>query len=146
MLPVGPAPARHTDARTFSALPEVNNDRCAGLFPVFVSFMLFMVETESESGSRAVAIVGVRCFFTMKSMKSMKKSLDGLDYKRAFPVVVVACRAGGGPGQYRHGHGSQNAAGPDQPGQFLAVRNPSEYHCGSGGSNTRGTALLGGVS
>ena len=57
--------------------------------PVFVSFMFFMVETESESHRRAVTIVGVRCFFTMKGMKSMKKSPDGPDYKRHHPVVVV---------------------------------------------------------
>ena len=75
--------------RPLLCFARVNKDRCAGLFPVFVSFMLFMVETESESGSRAVAIVGVRCFFTMKSMKSMKGNPDGLDYKRGFHFVVL---------------------------------------------------------
>ena len=43
----------------------------------------------AKSHRRAVAIVGVRCFFTMKSMKSMKRSPDGLDYKRGFHFVVL---------------------------------------------------------
>ena len=55
--------------------------------------MLFMVVTESESHLRTVAIVGVRCFFTMKAMKSMENSPYGLDCKRGFHPIVLACRA-----------------------------------------------------
>ena len=54
--------------------------------------MLFMVVTESGPHPRAAATVGVRCFFTMKGMKSMKKSPGGLDYKRGFPRCCLPTR------------------------------------------------------
>ena len=51
-----------------------------------------VIDQGTVNGSRALATVGVRCFFTMKGMKSMKKSPGGLDYKRGFPRCCLPTR------------------------------------------------------